>query len=960
MTSIGKLFDELQAAINATAELNQRVDTGEYEQSISVDTGNKKLSLFDTPISVDAGLDAKVRICKAGEIPDSPFPGKALTLASGQQYTTLTIDGRLSAEGKATGTAGVLALSATASAKTGFAYAHFRPASGTQTRLKALLDLAASTEFPQSVDVTALTPGETLDLTTTLNIDLGLKAQYGATADIDEVIDILELVGGSGAALPFTAHIGFTASAAFGFSLYDSMRVTVGRAATTMPDWIRIRLERERRRRITFGVAVDLTIEYDATAGAQALLDKAFALIPEVEAIDTLKEIAALPADWNQFKTDITDRAAAIVAKLVDDTGWKNAVAASPAVAALIKTAQDVVRIYDGIDEKVQSIVEQVIARLDDAGLARLRPVIDQIAGFDPETFDVTSLLSNEASQVLHWLEVLTGVDIEELILTPNVKAQITRAVDAAKKLQNILNGAEDEVLKRVHELLDKSGATGLVEWLRKNATSVQQLQAAGDAAIEKLVRRLVGKALDQISDADVQKIQQFATRLGAILNAPDALKEKLEKGIAKLKGEVGFSFSLELSRVTEWSAVVDVELDRTSKKAVKATRSLVSGQFNQFLADLNQISTQPNDPRPYLIHEVLVSSRRIRTSIGATFLSIFNAKLTEQETATDEYTVSVREGDQGLVREGAYIGGAIARKQTGATTAEGGAWIRITATGDGPDITADYADAPVSVIRLSYSREDTKLEKEGRQSIADVLSELSFNDALKAVSPALIGQQTRFSLEIDLGGTAVQALKAAVDQASWNDDVLRAAHRWFLDVDRVNDLELRRGHEMAAVVVDPDFRKVWTDMMGNLPGDDLFEADARDDWGVRLIRTSPTKQFKIEYQPLATLMTLRASSFRKFTDFKASQASSRTPEILEDVALQASNLFRTGQAGWHPPLFNFWFVLARLLRLAPEVFASGRAVATLRTRQSANAEWSDPKVFALTAGISTGNFRLS
>lgn len=958
MPSIGKLFDEIQATINAANELNERVSAGEFEKGIALDTGSKKIPVFDTPVTIDAELDAQVRICKPGEVPDSPFPGSTLTVPIGTQYTKLTIGGKLSAEGKVNATAGVLAVSASASVKTGFAYAHFRPAPVTLTRLKALTDLAASSELPQSIDVTSLVPGETVDFTTTLNVDFNLKAKYGADADVGGVIDILESVGGSALSLPFTAHIGFTASAAFGFSLYDSMRLTAGRAATSTPDWVRIRLEREHRRRIAFGLAVDLLIQYDLTPGPLALLDKVFALVPKIEAIDTLKKIAVLPEDWDAFKAQITDKAAAIVGRLIDDTHWKDALAASPAVAALIKTAKDIVRIYDGIDEKVTSLVEEVFARLDAAGLDRVKPIIDRIAAIDPTTFEVTSLLSGEAQQALHWIEVLTGIDIEELILSTDARKEIGRAVEAAKKLQGILNGAADDVLKRIHAMLDKSGATGLVEWLRKNATSVADLQAAGDKAISDFVKRLIGKALDQINDADVQKIQQFAARLEAILDAPEALRKKLEDGIKKLKGEVGFSLAVEISRVSEWSAVVDVEIDSTSNRAVKASRGLVNGQFQQFLSELDQIPTSPGDPRPYLLREVLITSKRTRTSSAAALLSIFNVNLSEQETATDEYSISVREGEPQPIREGLYVGGAVVRRKSGTTTSEGGAWIRISAAGSGSDITVDYTDV-TPVIRLTYSREDTQTDAESRQSIVAILSELSFNEALKGVPPTLVGQQTRFSLELELRGDAVQKLQTVVDQPSWNIDVLRAAQRWFVDVDRINANELKSGHEMALVVLDPEFRNRWTDFMAGVPGDSFFEADRRGDFGVVLTTANP-KRVKPEYTALSILMSHRASSFTKFTNFKASLASSRDPEVLKDVTVQASNLFRTGQRGWQPPMFNFWFVLARLLRLDSQVFDSGRAVATIRTRTNASEDWSDPAIFALTDGIGTSNLRLS
>lgn len=959
-TAIGNLFDKIQTAVDTITDLEQPISTGEFEKGISLDSGGKTLKLFDTPITIDATLDAKVRICKAGEVPDSPFAGTVLTIPANTQYTALTIDGQISAAADVNATPGVLAISASGSVKSGFAYSHFLPIASTTPRLAALTQLAATTQLPQLADLTALVPGETLDFNSTLNVDFNLEAKYGATKDVNGVIDFLKDIGGDSLALPFTAHIGFSASASFGLSLYDSMRITTGRA-TAPPNWVRIRFEREHRSSITFGLALQLNIDYDATAGPTALLDKVFALVPQTQALDTLKKIAALPANWDDFKTQISDEAALVVEKLVDETGWKDAVAASPAVAALIKTANDVVNAYDGIDAKVQSIVENVMARLDNTGLGKLKPVIDKIAAIDPATFQITSLLGPnlgpEVQQVIQWLEVLTGRDIEELAITSDIRKVLTKAVDAAQKLQKFFTGAESAVLGEIHDLLDKSGATGLVTWLRTNATSVASLQAAGDKAIGDFVQRIVNKQLDKISDADVQKIQAFAARLEQILNAPDALKAKLEAGIQKLKGSVGFSLSSEISRVSEWSAIIDVEIDPANGPAVKAAKGLQEGHVNQFLSDLNQIQVKDNDPLPYLIHEILLTSKHVRTSAASTMLSIAGFNLSEQESAIDETSITVSDSADGPIREAMYLGGASVRRAKGTTTSEGAAWIRMPAKGKGTDVTAAYAEVD-PVIRLTYTREDTNTNDRSQQSMVELLKDLSFGQALAGVPATLVGQQTQFSIEIELGKDAIQAFKKDENEAGWNGDVLKAAHRWFFDVDRRDTMELKNGQEMAGVLRDPQFQKLWTDY----PSDKFFEADSNSDFGIRLTPTpvDPSKNFKMEYLALQMLLTLRPFAFRNFDAFSAAGATSLDPKVLTKTTRQAADLFRNGQTKWQPPMFNFWYVLARLLRLAPQVFQGGRMVVTVRSRAQSTDNWSSLSIFARTNGITTTNLRLS
>jgi hypothetical protein len=954
--SLGDLFGNIEAVINDISELEKPLGDGD-EKDLSLDTGSKTLSLFDTPVKIDASLDAKAQIFKPNAVPDSPFDGSVLTAPANMQYAALTIDGKISAAADVKATEGVIALSASASASTGFAYSHYRPMLATATRLKAFAELATTTQLPQLLDPSSLTDGETVDFQAMLNVDFALTAKYGATADIKGVIDILEGLGDHSLPLPFTAHIGFTASAAFGFSLYESVRLTSGRAATTNAGWVRVRLDRAHKRRISFGVAVDLTIDYDATAGAQALLDKAFALVPTIPAIETLKKIAALPADFDAFKKAISDEAAVVVGRLVDDLGWKNALAASPAVADLIQTANAIVKAYDGIDDKVKSVLEEVLAKLNAAGLDKVKPVIDKVAAIDPSTFKLTSLLNPVQQDVIHWIEVLSGRDVSDLLVSQDITKSVTTAVAAAKKIQGFLSGAEADVLAKIHAILDKSGATALVAWLKKNATSVADLQAAGDKAVGDFVRRIVGKELDKISAADVQKIQTFAAKLEQILNAPDALKTKLQAGVAKLKGTVGFSFSSEISRVTESSAIIDVEIDPTNVRAVKAAKGLLNGQFEQFLSDLNQIDTKP---RPYLIREIVLTSRHVRTIASTTLLSIFRIPLGEQESAIDESTLTVRQDGDDVVRDALYFGGAVSRRTVGTAVSESAAWIRMTATGAGSDITAPYTTV-TPAIRLSYTREDTDTDKEARKSLFQLLLELSFNSALAKVSPSIDGQQTRFALELEFGGDSVAALKKDSDETRWKKDVLIAAHRWFSDADRLNPDEEKAGAAMAAVVLNQRFAQVWTDVIGDGVGigDAFFAADRAGDLGIELLMSNQ-KKFQIQYASLLTLMTTRSHSFGHFGDFNAANAANVQPKILAKTSQQAADLFRTGQPGWAPPLFNFWFVLTRLLRVDPDVFTKARAVVTIQTRPKSTDDWSAPDIFAMPNGVSSANLRLS
>jgi hypothetical protein len=945
-TSIGNVFGKIQTVLNDVTDLEKPLSADGFEKALSLDTGSHTLQVFDTPVAVQASAEAKVQIFKNDEVPESPFGATPLKVAADQRYTALTVGGKLTASAGLSASPGVLNVSATASTKTSFSYAHYLPLPATMSRLDAFLALGASSTLPQLADVKTLRPGEVLDFGGLLNVDFGLQAKYGAQADVNgdllSMVTVLSGVAGGTLTLPFKLHVGFTASAALGFSLYESMKLTVGAAATTKDDFVRMRLEREHRSRIAFGIVIDLTIAYDAKAGAQALIDKAFALIPKVKAIETLKTVAKAPADWEAFKAQITGEAASVVGRLLNDTHWKDALEESDAVKTLTGAAKKIVDAYAGIDAKVQSIIEEVIARLDDAGLAKVKPILTKIAGLNAA--DLMSLLPAEGKDVVHWIEVLTGQDIEELIISSNIEKELARAVDGAKKINAFLDGgASAAVLKEIHALLDKSGASALVAWLKKNATSVASLEAAADTAISDWVKRIVGKELDQIGEADVEKIQAFAAKLDQLLNMPQTLQNRLTAATSKLKGTIGFSAAAEISRVSEWTAIVDVEIDPKNDEAAAASKQLLHGRFGDFLKALNDI-----DKTAYFIHEILLTSRRVRTSAATTVAAFLRFNLAESETAIDESTISIRVDDTGNnVRDALYVGGTVVRRSLNDSIAESAAWVRMPATGPGTSLDAPYS-ATAPGLRLTYAREDDDASDKTRDSIRRLLGELSFASAVAAV-PGSDQKQTRFSLQLEFDGVALQALKENTAESEWNSDVLKAANRWLSDV----GTDAVQASVMANVVLDPEFKNLWPNFAG-VPSDVFVNADINQKFGPRLL-IMPSKQFKPEFGPIRDLMSNRHNAFANFSAFSPTEAASTQPDVLLHCSRKAADLFRTGQTGSTPPLFNFWFVIRRLFRLNPDVFKKARMVATIRSRKTANDTWSDPRIFAMTK-VSTDN----
>lgn len=938
-TSIGNLFGSISARINdALGPLEKPVSsTPPYEKDISVDTGDKSLELFGTPITVDAVLKAKVAASPANSVPGQPFDDGSITPINGMTYMALTIDGALSASGSASGTQGAFQLSATASANAKFSYGHYLPVDSNRTLLASFADLAKSTTLPQLVDLNSIKPGEVFDFSGDFGIDLGVSAKAGKVLEIKDTLKILDGVV-NGLSLPFTAKVSLAVSAAFGLSIADSMRYTVARAGQVHdPNWVRIRCAREEKDRITFSLAINLSIDYDATSAPKMLLDKAFALVTTSQLYKTLQEVkdnaAKAATDWPGFKASLTNEAVTVVGRLLDDTGWKNAVEKSSAVDDLIQASTTIVNFYNGIDKKVQSIVDQVIAKLDAEGLDKLRPIIKKVAAIDVENIDLASLLTQQEQDVVHWIEVLSGQNLESLIISGSVKEALTRAVALAKRIDGFINGGADSAaVGAVDKLLQKTGAAALVAWLSKNATSVQALENAGEQAVGDIVRRLVGKELDQLSADDVAKIQKFATELNNLINAPQKLYDKLKAGIDKLKGTIGFNVGLELSRVSEKSSIVDVEINPNDSDAVSAVSELKTGNILSFLADLDHIAkSNPGAPLPFLLREVLLTSRHIRTSASTTVLSFLGFSESDQETVLVESSISVHGVGAGA-REATYNGGAAVRRSDGSFTAEGAAWIRVNAIGDGADVTAPYSTV-TPVLRLTYARQDSKTDKKDLATLRDLLFEIGVTNPPLPSEADAQGQQTNFALALELPVASISALVTKGEKL-WETDALNAAHRWFGDKDRVSSLEAQAGAEMATVVVNSLFGKNWTDFP---PGDTLFKVDQEKKFdGIQIFE--PNKTIKApKYIPLRFLMERRSFAAKGFSDFDGNLAGTNPKDVIK-VVTRASQMFNTLESQWQPPLFNYWLVLARLLRLG--ALAGAHGLATLQSRPDSNSDW--------------------
>lgn len=943
MTNLGKLFDagtignSIVAKVDEALDvLNQPVSAGAYDvKSLSLDAGTPTLNVFDAPVQLGATLKLAARIAGKDET-FNPFGEAPFKAADGTSYASLQLDAQLTAGTKGGGKSGVLTISGEASASAKMSYLHLLPVAGTTSRLDALVALARTTELPQLATFDKLENGEVLQFDAMLSVDLGIQAQYGADLTINETLAIA-----GDLALPVQAHVGFTAQASLGFSLYEEVSVTVAKAGQRQDGWVRIRFTRKHSNSITFGAALALAVQYDAETGANMLLDKTFANLQMPKLVADIKEVADFATQpWDTIKTQLSAKAADAVVALVGDTGWKQWLDNDPRVKQLLDATNWIVNTYDKLDAKVKSIWDELLARISKSGFGVALQRIHQLATLDVNSIDLKALADGKLDDIIELVELLSGKDIEELVVSGKIKEGLEQAVALAKKIDDAISSAPDKAVEFVRGYAQRTGIKAAVDWLRQNGTTTEGLKSAGDTWIRNVVERLTGKTLDRIDAGDVARLQAFAAKVDNLIATPEKLKAKLQNAFKKLKGDFTVSLSIEISRVSEWAAVVDLEIDPTNKEvATAANRFLPSGNVQDLLKALDNAPNSAFD-----IREMILTSRRLRTSTGILVFP-FLGKITEQQKRIEEETLTYKAGAGATTQRSAlYAGGNSYRRTEGSVTTEGAAFVQLEATSGSlnPDDKYDKVEAS---IRLTYVREDTDTRQEDLNSITAILADLGMST--EAINLADLGTQTRFSVELNLPATAIDALiKDIKKDDEWNVDMRNAGNRWFKE-QGLNPGFVTAGNEMAQVIQSPKFAQTWESK------NDFENAAQHNEFPVQLWDTT-RHTLKTPYVALGSFLAARADRYGRYKNFAPLKTAKPVDDELAKATASAADLFSIpvlDQLEWKVPLLNFWMVLSRVSRIDQASLTKARGVATLRWRDNSNADWEGPKWFSLTEG---------
>ncbi len=949
MSSLGSVFDsakkiELLYDDVKNSGILDPVGTSAFSvQDLQVSANNASLKVFDLNATFGANASANAQIqaqtAQLTAYDDDPD----LAAPAGSSYATLTIKGSLNA-GVASPSS--LPFSLSASGASTFEYDHYLLAAATDKRLDALTKVVSSARLPQFASLAAIDSGEVLRFQAALNVDFGIQAKYGKSFDLSKTLELFK-----GLSAQLQAQVQYQLEASLGWSLYDYMLLVVGKAQQQNPGWARIRVSRANGNTLTAGATFSLQVDYDASSIGN-VLEKVFDMTPLPRAIAILRTVSA--GNWDQIKGTITDRAANDLVTAIAGTGWKQKAANDPAITKALAAINKVVSIYNGVDAKVAQLWSDLLAKVDLQPGSPVRSAIDKIAALDPQKLDLQQFLGAGGQKDIDLLESLTGESFENLIVGTNATVQLaaTKAVNLAKQLQTIINDTPAEIDSALDQFATDHGIKSAIEWLAANATSLDQIQSLGDQAITNLVSKAVGKLFSSISASDLQAVQSWATK---ILASWDDLTSKLSAAAAYLKGTLGFNASLEFSRVSEQSAVLDFEVDPSNSAAVKAVQDqLPAGNVRDMLAALDAISADGSGNLPYLIRESVLVSRRLRTGVTTVLLSLLGLSKLQKVTGTRFEESVTNVGMNG--RTANYSGGFSQAITAGTASSECSVWVAADASDSAKDPSKPFA-AVARSMHLTFARTDTSTNAEELGALQTLLVDLGFFATAGATLTAPDGAQTTFTMNIVLDEAAIAAFAKDDGEDNWNKDYRNAAYRLLNDnmiTDTIASIGVQVGEVLAVVVKSQQFADTWVDT-SLVEFKQRISTDGIAVNGKNLQILDMNNNVIPPYVPIQMVIRRRPNGFNKLASLRngLTGSASGQPSALDGLIAGAAATFsNTTLPEWDNPMFNFWFVVARLCRLGAQVLSTANGLATFRYKTSSDAALSAPLQWTLTQDV--------
>jgi hypothetical protein len=977
----------VQVAFDLLDDLRTPVGTEAYELPLRP-LASPTLRLFDQVAKLDASITPRVVVLGDGRAVDDLYgDSSSLSAPAEHSLAELELDAAVDLEAVLTAPAGQVTISAQVASGARLRYRHVTAVDRSESRLQAILDLAGSSRLPHLIRLAAVPEATAHRLEALFYLDFGLEAKVGK----DFVLGLQRAVF-DGLPAELTVKGTASAQAAVGLGLYERMVVVVGRGdRSSTPGWVRLRLERESRRRFSFSVLVEVQAKYDLGSSLAPIVAKAFDQVPPLpRAAAAFEEINRLVADgdWEDVKERLSEELGDTLSEWLDGTGWKTW--AADEAQELLATARTLVEAYRGLGPRLQSWWDHLLGVADLGNGSQVRRLLQRLAALGAGSVDLSALIAGrngDVGELLDLVEALSGESIEEILLRPEAEARsaLTAVAAQAQKLLDFLNeGATEGLLAEVESFARRTGIAGTVDFLERNATSLDQVDGFISERVKALAGRWVGKAFDELTVTDRERVEEVAQRISRVLGAPAALEAKLQAAVAKLEGDIGFSLALEVDRVSQHQALVDMEVDPDPNhddlhREIEAALAggSVAGILQALDGALREVDERddPNQPvprLPFLLRQCVFQSRRVRTSAVSTMLRItvlgrsfeHNARTVSQRL--EERELEIEQVGEDLRRRATYAGAYTRTEILNKLTDRTGYTLRLEDAGAGGDPGGQFDDeaGPSVAFDVSFLHEDRAVHTQEIRGLDRLLGDLGFvaEDSAFADLPLTDQSWLRLAVDLRFPRTAVEAFLAGLGLAAWNDHFLAAGRRWFAETTvwvpdhQVGKVSL--GEVMRAVTSSELFTRTWgnpnlfgRDFVADLP---VLGLDVSIRGNLRRVALGRPAgggmQIRQPYLGLKTLLDRRRRGHQLQTNLANSLRAAtggRTDAAYRAAAADAARAWDAtvvANNNWPSTLFGLWLLLRRLHDRAPQTLEAVTGVARLSWREPSDTEWSGPR----------------
>jgi hypothetical protein len=951
-----KLMAKYKKVDEVVDALGKVVETDSYELAgLEYDKDNE-IKVFDQPVKLDARFSATLETLADGdkvtvEDLENPVPTPA-----GFVFTDFRLEASVGAAADQVLTFDAINVVLSAGAGADFTYRHLLPIKHGRKRLAAFKDTLSSSRLPGDLDLAPAKfhPGEIQQYSKKFHLTFGLKLNAGWTFNISEVVDLF-------AELTIKAEIEATLEASMGLGFYDDMDLLVARVADD--DWIRLRIARKRKRALSLGARLAIQADFDLGGTSLiSILDEVLGTDPAKEILVALAEVRqvtknAVGGTWDDIKKKISVRAGEALDDFIDNgKGWKKWLKDSPEVDQILMISEKVVDAYLDADETIRSWWSDLLGELPLGKDSKLIKAIESVKALDPNDPDLTRLSDNDTVRLV---ESLTGKDLEDLIFSsaPELSADLARAKSLATEARDFLDGIPVGLSDKFRAFSEKIGLKKAVDFLSK-FNSKSKLEEAATQRILDLAARLVGKTWGEISDTDFKSIQKAAKRLDGYLEKIEDGPDEIRAALGKLKGEFGFSLALNFERVTETTALLDMEFD-PSKGAL--TNSVQTGLQNRDIAKLltsmidleDKKSGDESDALPFRIRESVFTRKRTSTGTLSLISSLFGNR-SAVSRRIEEDIVRTENG----TRHGTYSGGFERTFSHDSCSSQAAVWVEASTMSTDPRPLAAFDELSDLGLRWAIAKTNAATKQNELADLQDFLGILQFDGPkISDIVPGRDGIQTRFSLSMKLARSAADRVLAQTDKATWWGDYAQAAETWarsFLTFNQTVDQKstVKIKDALAKFLMMPKFQAMApTDIAPEAPGaESRFNLFSRRRFEIEPGQ-APVPPERVAAQ-LRSYLVHRAAGFRK--QGKLADASEKmqalAPADLRAWTAAAAKAFRsasTGTVDLGNPMFVIWLCLERIV---DKTGHHGTGTASLRWRDNNTQDWSAPVFWTLNS----------